>query len=407
MGRSQALPPEVLAATHYELLPGARNVSRAGTKRARRWPTILKYDGVSDGVALAHRDAGVTKRHLWLLARRAQIKLLGPDASGRPRINVPRFPEYSEDIAYITSLSAKEAFRYMVARESCPPGYSLKRVLKGRIKAFGYYRAGTDDKPFAFIVNKGSLLFYLRHRHKTHPDLKIGQLATMFPEGNAAQKKNGEFAFSIFSVADAKRAMELAFRDGPPPSPGNEQAEAAAEAKQGAAPADSATARPTIAKKARVLTANLSDDKGGAEELGQSQRGAGFGDAVENKLVEDAAIRAVTKFYETNGWNVRSVERDKCGFDLHCCRDPDVEYVEVKGVRGTEQCFIITAGEVNHARTSDNFVLVVVTSALSTSPALTPYAGPEIDRNFELSPVQFRATLRKPRSGSSDCQRKA
>ena len=36
--------------------------------------------------------------------------------------------------------------------------------------------------------------------------------------------------------------------------------------------------------------------------------GAGFGDPAENKLVESAAIRAVVKSYEEDGWTVRLVE---------------------------------------------------------------------------------------------------
>ena len=75
-----------------------------------------------------------------------------------------------------------------------------------------------------------------------------------------------------------------------------------------------------------------------------AQMGAGFGDPAENKLVETAAVRAVVKHYEVSGWLVRSVERDKCGFDLECTKGGVIQQVEVKGVGGTGLCFIITAG---------------------------------------------------------------
>jgi hypothetical protein len=65
------------------------------------------------------------------------------------------------------------------------------------------------------------------------------------------------------------------------------------------------------------------------------------------------------------------VERDKCGFDLECTKNGAIEQVEVKGIRGTGLCFIITAGEVQQARANANFILAVVTSALSGSPKLT------------------------------------
>ena len=63
-----------------------------------------------------------------------------------------------------------------------------------------------------------------------------------------------------------------------------------------------------------------------------AQTGVGFGDPAENKLVEVAAVRAVVKTYQGDGWSVRSVERDKCGFDLECTKNGSVENVEVNAL---------------------------------------------------------------------------
>jgi hypothetical protein len=79
--------------------------------------------------------------------------------------------------------------------------------------------------------------------------------------------------------------------------------------------------------------------------------------------------------------------------DLECSREGVVEDVEVKGVRGSLPCFIITAGEVEQARQNGKFYLLVVTSALSSSPKLTKYSGAEFCRRFELSAIQYRAVL--------------
>jgi hypothetical protein len=122
---------------------------------------------------------------------------------------------------------------------------------------------------------------------------------------------------------------------------------------------------------------------------------AGFGDPAENKLVESAAVRKVVKDYEANGWLVRSVERDKCGFDLECSKNGAVEHVEVKGVRGTSPCFIITAGEVEQARGNPKFFLVVVTSALSATPKVTKFSGAKFQQQFDLWAIQYRAVLRE------------
>lgn len=125
-----------------------------------------------------------------------------------------------------------------------------------------------------------------------------------------------------------------------------------------------------------------------------SQAGAGFGDPGENKLVESAAVRAVVTHYLEGGWSVRSVERDKCGFDLECAKGDMVEQVEVKGIRGASLCFMITAGEVKQAQTNPNFFLVVVTLALTGLPTITKFTGAEFVRQFDLVAIQYRATLK-------------
>ncbi len=137
-----------------------------------------------------------------------------------------------------------------------------------------------------------------------------------------------------------------------------------------------------------------SENVEGVSRVEGAQTGAGFGDPAENKLVEVAAVRAVVKTYQGDGWSVRSVERDKCGFDIECTKNGSVENVEVKGVRGPAPCFIITAAEVKQAQTNPTFVLMVVTSALSESPKITKYSGEEFFQGFDLSAIQYRAVVR-------------
>ena len=123
--------------------------------------------------------------------------------------------------------------------------------------------------------------------------------------------------------------------------------------------------------------------------------GSGFGEPAENKLVESAAVRAVVKDYEADGWSVRSVERDKCGFDLECTKNGAVEQVEVKGVRGTGLCFIITAG-VGRAGSGERRNLHPLRRYVGTdriAQASTTFTGPEFRRQFDLSAIQYRAIL--------------
>ncbi|MGP1346372.1 MAG: protein NO VEIN domain-containing protein [Phycisphaerales bacterium] len=130
-------------------------------------------------------------------------------------------------------------------------------------------------------------------------------------------------------------------------------------------------------------------------DLLEAAGGSGFGDPASNRLVEAAAVRAVVSDYEQGGWSVRSVERDKCGFDLECTRGDAVEQVEVKGVHGRELRFMITAGEVKQACNNPRFHLVVVTSACSPSPIRNKFSGAEFNERFALSATQYRATLKR------------
>lgn len=143
------------------------------------------------------------------------------------------------------------------------------------------------------------------------------------------------------------------------------------------------------------ITGGRKGDENGSNEASPqpAPSGAGFGNPEENKEVEKAAIAIVKKKYKFDGWTVKSVEKDKCGYDLECHKGETTENIEVKGVRGSEQSFFITDREVQQAQTNPKFVLFLVTSAL-TSPVLSRYSGPEFVRRFELKVVQYRAALR-------------
>ena len=154
---------------------------------------------------------------------------------------------------------------------------------------------------------------------------------------------------------------------------------------------------PLKAQEANDFHKRQKEDESGDNKASKQlvTSGAGFGNPEENKKVEEAAIAVVKEKYDLAGWKVRSVERDKCGFDLECHKGETTENVEVKGVSGTEQSFFITAGEVEQAKINSKFVLIVVTSALSSSPVMTRYPGTEFFRLFELKVVQYRAVFRQ------------
>jgi len=133
------------------------------------------------------------------------------------------------------------------------------------------------------------------------------------------------------------------------------------------------------------------------EAIGRAEsavsQGGGFGDSKGNTEVERAAIDAVTGQYETRGWQVESVEKDNCGYDLKCRKSGREEHVEVKGIRGSNISFIITAGEVACAETDPAFTLCAVTQALSDNPRLHKRSASQFLKEFTLTTISYRASI--------------
>lgn len=128
------------------------------------------------------------------------------------------------------------------------------------------------------------------------------------------------------------------------------------------------------------------------EDPASKSTGALFGELENNKEVERAAVEHVECWYKQRQWNVKSVENEKKGYDLFCTKTLREECVEVKGVKGAIAKFIITAGEYREARENSNFVLCVVTSALSRTRRLERYSGPELQKHFKFREIAFRAS---------------
>lgn len=117
-------------------------------------------------------------------------------------------------------------------------------------------------------------------------------------------------------------------------------------------------------------------------------------DLFANRHVEERAIEVVQTFYESNGWRVRSVEQEKIGYDLHCTKEGQVKHVEVKGRSRDGEVIILTSQEWNRALEDSCFVLALVAAATTQTPQLHQWAGTEIQTEFEVLPIAFRARKR-------------
>lgn len=152
-------------------------------------------------------------------------------------------------------------------------------------------------------------------------------------------------------------------------------------------------------RKLSPMTANLFAEKWGSGMVNRdgestfqeikANKGGGFGDPEENRVVEELAVRFVTKHYEDAGWVVKSVEADKVGYDLECTKSKQTLRVEVKGVSGTKPEFIMTKNEIASAETNPDFMLALVTEARSLTPRFAQYSGIEFLQKFNATPIQF------------------
>jgi hypothetical protein len=119
--------------------------------------------------------------------------------------------------------------------------------------------------------------------------------------------------------------------------------------------------------------------------------GAGFGDHVNNRKVEVAAVKFATAQLEAEGYTVTSRESEKVGYDLEAKKRGSVLHVEVKGVSGSLVQFPITANEVRCGESDPTFRLFVVTGATTTSPILHRFTWPEFVAGFARIPLAFMA----------------
>lgn len=118
--------------------------------------------------------------------------------------------------------------------------------------------------------------------------------------------------------------------------------------------------------------------------------GGGFGTPEENARVEAAAVRYVARWFRGEGWRVKSVEQDCCGFDLICTKGNQRLDVEVKGCRGRGARFILTSGELTQAKSNQRFRLCLVTEAVAR-PQMYEWTGRQLLDDFDLRPIQYIA----------------
>jgi hypothetical protein len=112
---------------------------------------------------------------------------------------------YSSFSDYIKSNEVKEAFFILVGAAAALPKYTCGPIEKGVIRDFRFYTS-PDEQPFAFIINQGSLLFYLRPPAVDSRKWTLADLGRSFTTVNENPK--GEWTINIKDHVEALKVVE-------------------------------------------------------------------------------------------------------------------------------------------------------------------------------------------------------
>ncbi len=102
---------------------------------------------------------------------------------------------------YITVDEVKRAFDILVGSACTQTHLKSYPQLKGVVRDFRFY-ADEKSQPFAFIINKTSLLFYLRLPAVKSARYELAKLRDIFPE--IKENNSGEWTIKIQDISDAQ-----------------------------------------------------------------------------------------------------------------------------------------------------------------------------------------------------------
>ena len=107
----------------------------------------------------------------------------------------------------IASPAVREAYLYLTHHAATLREYECRPQAKGLIKDFRYYQS--SQQPFAFIVNKESLLWYVRPPGLRHPAARLAELGSLFTE--VSENKAGEIKIRIDDLPTAQLVTKMFF----------------------------------------------------------------------------------------------------------------------------------------------------------------------------------------------------
>lgn len=115
----------------------------------------------------------------------------------------------AEHRAYLRDDEAQDAFETLVAAAIEMPGYMTEPDWQGEVRIFTYVDPTSGDRPFAFIVNRSDLLFYVRAAGLRRVAGGFSALKNQFV--SASENSRGEWTVRITSSEDAARLNAFLF----------------------------------------------------------------------------------------------------------------------------------------------------------------------------------------------------
>jgi hypothetical protein len=109
---------------------------------------------------------------------------------------------YPAFFAYVKNDDVKDAFALIVGWASSLNNFDCHPQIKGAVRDFRFY-SEDGDQPFAFIVNRDSLLFYFRKPAVASGNYSFTELKKSF--GSAHKNPRGEYTIKLNSLVDAQK----------------------------------------------------------------------------------------------------------------------------------------------------------------------------------------------------------
>jgi putative restriction endonuclease len=118
----------------------------------------------------------------------------------------------SDHRSSIKENSARDALDAMVAAAVEVPAYDTEPAWQGEVRIFKYVDPASGERPFAFIVNRKDLLFYIRAKGLVRVPGGFAALRRQF--NSTVENKRGEWTVRIASKEDAESLNSMLFSAG-------------------------------------------------------------------------------------------------------------------------------------------------------------------------------------------------